>query len=784
MKPQESPALQAARRTMLLIACCWTAVLLLFGVFEYENHKSQAVEMARVNAVSSFQKDINYREWVALRGGVYVPVTPKTPPNPFLADWPERDVTTPSGKKLTLVNPAYMTRQVHQSFKAVHGVTGHLTSLKPINPANAADEWETAMLKTFENGTPEAWSVENVEGEPMLRFMRPLVADKTCLKCHSAQGYQEGDIRGGISVAVPLKPYFEATTEGLRTAWLWGGGVWALGMLGLMNSYRRMRSMIQQREQDAEHLREAQETLRQLYDSMSEGMAVHEILCDAKGQPCDYRFLQVNPAFERLTGLKAAAITGKTVREVLPGVDREWIERYGRVALTGKPCEFEDYAPDLKRYFHISAFSPRQGQFAVTFSDITERMKTEVALAESRAAALNIMEDALAARDHAEKSRAGLEREVEERKRMEMALQRLATAIEQSAETIVITDAEATILYANPAFEKITGYTRAEALGQNPRILKSGKHDAAFYRQLWDTLSRGEVWHGHFINKKKDGTLIEEEATISPVRDPDGRIVNYVAVKRDVTQQVAMEVQLRESQKLESIGTLASGVAHEINNPIYGIMNYAQLISDRLPADSPLRKFSMEIIRETDRVALIVRNLLAFSRKGQQIHQPANPASIINDTLSLMRTVMRHDQITLDVDVPADLPKVNCHSQQIQQVVMNLLTNARDALNERYPEYHEDKIIRLAAQQFQKDGQRWVRLVVEDHGMGITPEVGGHVFDPFFTTKLGRGGTGLGLSISHGIVKDHGGVLRFETEAGRYTRFLVDLPVIKEGESL
>jgi signal transduction histidine kinase len=145
-----------------------------------------------------------------------------------------------------------------------------------------------------------------------------------------------------------------------------------------------------------------------------------------------------------------------------------------------------------------------------------------------------------------------------------------------------------------------------------------------------------------------------------------------------------------------------------------------------------------------------------------------------------MRTVMRHDQITLNVEVADDLPKVNCHSQQIQQVVMNLLTNARDALNERYPEFHEDKIIRLAAQQFQKEGRRWIRLVVEDHGMGIAPEVGGHVFDPFFTTKLGRGGTGLGLSISHGIVKDHGGVLHFETEAGRYTRFLVELPAIEE----
>jgi len=370
--------------------------------------------------------------------------------------------------------------------------------------------------------------------------------------------------------------------------------------------------------------------------------------------------------------------------------------------------------------------------------------------------------------------------DVTERQRAEQERVRLTTAVEQAAESIVITDAAGTIQYVNPAFERISGYARQEAIGQNPRVLKSNKHDTAFYKEVWDTLLCGEVWHGHFINKKKDGTLYEEDATITPIRDNAGGIVNYIAVKRDVTQEVALESQLRQSQKMEALGTLAGGVAHEINNPINGIMNYAQLISDRLPPDSPLRKFTGEIIRETDRVAEIVRNLLTFARQEKPLRQTTSLNEIIKDALGLMRTVMRHDQITLALDIPDNLPLVECHSQQIQQVVMNLLTNARDALNEKYPQYHEDKIIHMAARQFEKEGKPWIRLTVEDHGAGIPREIRARLFDPFFTTKLGKGGTGLGLAISHGIVKDHSGELHFDTETGRFTRFHVDLPVSEE----
>jgi PAS domain S-box-containing protein len=257
------------------------------------------------------------------------------------------------------------------------------------------------------------------------------------------------------------------------------------------------------------------------------------------------------------------------------------------------------------------------------------------------------------------------------------------------------------------------------------------------------------------------------------------------------------EAQLIQSQKLEAIGTLAGGVAHEINNPIMGIMGYAQLIRDRLGPDSPVSEFAAEIGKETERVATIVSNLLGFARQDKEgHHSPARLCDIVESTLSLIRATIRHDQVTLEVDVPADLPQIKCRSQQIQQVIMNLLTNARDALNQRYPGHDANKKVIISARAIADVGlrnaesgreeaegagirnrQSAIRITVEDHGAGIPEELRARIFEPFFTTKPRDKGTGLGLSISHGIVKDHGGELRVESAVGEFTRFHIDLPL-------
>ena len=246
--------------------------------------------------------------------------------------------------------------------------------------------------------------------------------------------------------------------------------------------------------------------------------------------------------------------------------------------------------------------------------------------------------------------------------------------------------------------------------------------------------------------------------------------------KRAEEEKATAEAHLQQSQKLESIGTFASGVAHEINNPLMGMIGYAELISDAVD-DPKTQGYSAGIIKEGNRIATIVHNLLTFSRQDKETHSPAEIKDIVDASLSLFSAVLRKDQITLDLDIPKDLPRVKCRSQQIQQVVINLLTNARDALNERYPEYDENKLIRIAARPLEKEGAAWVRIMVEDHGSGIPEKVAKRIFDPFFTTKPREKGTGLGLSVSYGIVREHNGELGVESMPGEYTRFLMDLRV-------
>lgn len=354
----------------------------------------------------------------------------------------------------------------------------------------------------------------------------------------------------------------------------------------------------------------------------------------------------------------------------------------------------------------------------------------------------------------------------------------LSAAIEQAMEAIVITDANGIVEYVNPAFERVSGYTRDETVGRPTSVLKSGLHGREFYDGLWRTISEGRVWFGHIINRRKDGSLYEEEGSITPVRDAVGHIVNFVAVKRDVTRELQIEAHLRQQQKLESIGTLASGVAHEINNPLTGIINYAQFISDDPEANDEARACGSEIVKEGERVAGIVRDLLSFARQDARKPPPAEASmsEIVRGTLTLVRALVRHDGILLEVDVPAELPPVICRAQQIQQVLLNLLTNARDALNNRYSGSHPDKRIRISACTIGSGADLRVRTTVEDLGTGIAPDVRERMFDPFFTTKPKHAGTGLGLSISHGIAREHHGDLSAEALSGQPTRFHLDLP--------
>lgn len=257
-----------------------------------------------------------------------------------------------------------------------------------------------------------------------------------------------------------------------------------------------------------------------------------------------------------------------------------------------------------------------------------------------------------------------------------------------------------------------------------------------------------------------------------PVVNDRQKVINVVLAAQEITERVRLREEAVRAGQLASIGELAAGVAHEINNPINGIINYAQILHDVLDGQEQWCDIASRILKEGDRIATIVTGLLSFSRLGGQVRTPVRVAEIVEDTLVLVRTQLQKDGIHLEVDVPPDLPPVNVFQQQIQQVFMNLISNARYALNQKYPQSCPDKLLCIVCRR-QDD---CLAIIFHDQGTGIAPEHLRRVFNPFHTTKPVNEGTGLGLSISQGIVKDHGGELRIESEVGTYTKVWVLLP--------
>lgn len=358
-------------------------------------------------------------------------------------------------------------------------------------------------------------------------------------------------------------------------------------------------------------------------------------------------------------------------------------------------------------------------------------------------------------------------------------ISRLAQAIEQASEIIVVTDAKGNITYVNPAFEQATGYTREEALGKNPRLLKSDKQTPAFYEHLWRTIRSGRTWSGHFINRRKDGTLYEEEASVTPVRDASGAIVSYVAVKRDITEQIHLENQLRQAQKMEAIGQLAGGVAHDFNNLLQGIQGYTQLAFETLPENDERRHDLQQVLQAAEQASALTRQLLSFSRREMVEPKDINLNQVLADMSKLMGRLIGED-IEMQIHAASGLHTVYADGSQVGQVLLNLCVNARDAMPDGGTLSIETRNAVLdeafcELYPWAKPGD-YVALSVSDTGIGIPQEIQDRIFEPFFTTKeLGRG-TGLGLATVYGIVKQHEGIITLESEVGRGTTFSIYFP--------
>ncbi len=592
-----------------VLALVWsllTASLLTWSVF----HRQQAMMAeAMSTARTVFEKDLVYYRWAAGQKGLFVPISQTTPPNPYLEDMVENPrVRTTSGQELALVNPEYMIRQVYELQTSKYGALGHITSLNPIRAANAADPWEREALADFEQGSDEVWTMDTINGHTYFRLMRPMVTEAGCLKCHAQQGYEVGDIRGGISVSLPMElpqALFLKEIFILSTAY---GALWLLGLLGIFLGSFRVAASIRERELAETHL-------RAIIDNMLDGL----ITLNEKGD-----ILSLNSSAARMFGYTAAEAVGRDIRLLI---------RF----------------PETR------------------------------------------------------------------------------TGLEQASPMAGIQSAMGTLR--------------------------------------------------EFAGLRRDGSSFPLEISVSSMRR--ARETIFIIMGRDITAEEIHKAEALRAGQMAAIGELAAGVAHEINNPVNGIINYSQVLLDGMEenGDSASRDILSRIIKESERVATIVHNLLAFARQRDEVVEEVQIRTIIVECVELLLYQFNKDGITVDIEVPEDLPSLQGNPQQLHQVFLNLLTNARYALNQRYQGQNPDKRIAIHSRLISPGGRPFIRTTVTDWGIGIPQNIIDRIFDTLFTTKPPGEGTGVGLSISKGLVRDHEGHLSLESVPGDHTTATVDLPV-------
>ncbi len=371
--------------------------------------------------------------------------------------------------------------------------------------------------------------------------------------------------------------------------------------------------------------------------------------------------------------------------------------------------------------------------------------------------------------------------DITKRKEAEAEIFWLATVIEQASDAIYVTDPTGDIKYVNPAGEIIAGYSAAELLGQNPRILQSGSHDQPFYEHLWQTIRSGKSWRGEFINRRRDGSVYCEEAIIFPIKDDEGQIINYAAVKRDITQAKEREQRAREQDRLAAVGRLAAGVAHDFNNIMSVVILYAQMALRGTDLSPQMRQHMGTIEKQALRASDLTQQILDFSRQAILDRQPMPLIPFLKELFNLLERILP-ENILLNLLFGKDEYNIYADPTRIQQAIMNLALNARDAMLDG----GEFRVV-LARINVEESGERpfpdltpgdWAQITVSDSGTGIPTEALPHIFDPFFTTKEPGKGSGLGLAQVHGIVKQHDGHLEAVTKINQGTTFTLYLPAL------
>ncbi|WP_415036161.1 diguanylate cyclase domain-containing protein [Azonexus sp.] len=511
----------------------WTMLVVASWLWNQALVEHKLMHLAQDRAEFVFKMVETARLWNARHGGVYAAIDERTPPNPYLKV-PEREITTPSGVELTMVNPAYMTRQLIEVVAERTDLRLHLTSLKPLNPKNQADAWEAVQLEKFTRGAGEVLETVREEGGERFRFMAPLKVEEPCMKCHRHQGYQIGDIRGGLSVSFPAPPLRAQEAVQLRRIGMMHLIVWALVsaliLFGLVRFRRHLfeletakaqtELLVQERtaelrEQVLER-QQAEAQLRLFIESSGEGI----LGMDLRG-----RCTLANPEAVRLLRAQPEQLLGKDLPALIHARHSD-----------GTPHSAQSCA--LHRTL-------QDGQAVHDDSDVFWRMDGTSIPVEYRSHPLYADGYLLGA--------VVTFSDISQRRAAEATLRKLSSAIEHSPAAAVITDRQGLIEYVNPRFSEMTGFDAADVLGQNPRIWQSGLTPLKTYQRLWATINAGELWEGEWQNKTRQGQVFWARARISPIRSEDGEITHFVLLMEDISAHKAQEETIWHQANYDSL---------------------------------------------------------------------------------------------------------------------------------------------------------------------------------------------------------------------------------------
>lgn len=517
--------------------------------------------------------------------------------------------------------------------------------------------------------------------------------------------------------------------------------LWFTGFSLLKYGSRYLRKQVNQSEQLFESYQASDARYRHLSSQMNLGFALHEIILDQAGLPCDYRFLEVNPAYEAMTGLLAVDVVGKTVLQVLPGTEDVWIQRYGRVALKGTPDHFEQYSRELDCWYEVTSYCPAPGQFVVLVQDVTERDK----LAE--------------------------------------CLREYQYVIETSRDMIISLDEKHRYLMANRAFLEKRGVTLDEVIGKTPEDLLGVNVYEATIKPNLERAFRGETVQFvlDYIDEEQDERHLQ--VTYQPMLKEDGTVKRVFGFVADITERLQLEEQLLQSQKMESIGTLAGGVAHDFNNILTVILASGDFLQTEFAHHEEIQPFVSQILSAGGRAAGLTQSLLAFSRKQAMQVEQFDANDIIDTIYNFLGRIIG-ENLLIELDVSTESLTVCADRGKIEQVLMNLVINARDAMPDGGSIQISTRSIESNAAGVGLDGLkpgRYALLAVKDTGCGMSEKIVSRIFEPFFTTKEVGRGTGLGLSVAYGIMCQHNGALRVDSVPGAGSCFKVYLPLVTKG---